>query len=184
MVNVRDVGDRRYRVAGLAGLAGRGWLAALVVALVVASIPAAVAAQARPPWRSPVPELPTTTVTVGDDPLVVELALTPEARSRGLGYRPGLAPGTGMLFVDDEQRPQSFWMKGMRFCLDIVWIEGGRIVGAAESVCPDPPGTADAERARFQSPVPVSYVLEVPAGWLAANGHGPGTRVVIEAPSG
>ena len=182
MVDRSQPSGRRSQVTGPAGAAVRGWMVAIVVALVVASVPVAGAAQARPPWRSPAPALPTTTVTVGGDALEVELALTPEARSRGLGYRAGLAPGTGMLFVTDEPRPQSFWMKGMRFCLDIVWIEGGQIVGAAESVCPDPPRTADADRARYQSPVPVSYVLEVPAGWLAANGHGPGTPVEIDLP--
>jgi uncharacterized membrane protein (UPF0127 family) len=68
-------------------------------------------------------------------------------------------------------------MKGMRFCLDIVWIEWGVIQGAAEGVCPPPPGTADADLPSYRSPVPVSYVLEVPAGWLAANGLGVGTAV-------
>jgi uncharacterized membrane protein (UPF0127 family) len=68
-------------------------------------------------------------------------------------------------------------MKGMRFCLDIVWIAGDEIVGAAESVCPDPDGTADGDRARYPSEVPVTHVLEVPGGWLAAHGYGEGTPV-------
>jgi uncharacterized membrane protein (UPF0127 family) len=84
-----------------------------------------------------------------------------------------------MLFVFPDAAPRTFWMKGMRFCLDIVWIEDGEIVGAAESVCPDPEGTADAERERFASGEPVTYVLEVPAGWLAENGYGEGTEVRI-----
>jgi uncharacterized membrane protein (UPF0127 family) len=94
-----------------------------------------------------------------------------------------------MLFVDEVAERQTFWMKGMRFCIDIVWIEvtevgaaavrGAQIAGAAESVCPDPPGTPDAERARYASPVPVRYVLEVPAGWLKAHGLGVGAPVRI-----
>jgi uncharacterized membrane protein (UPF0127 family) len=68
-------------------------------------------------------------------------------------------------------------MKGMRFCLDIIWIEAGEINGAAESVCPDPEETADADRARFTTPEPVTYVLEVPAGWMQEHGYGPGTPV-------
>ena len=82
-----------------------------------------------------------------------------------------------MLFVFDGPAPRSFWMRGMRFCLDIVWIENGAIQGAAESVCPEPPGTADADLPSYVSPVPVTYVLEVPAGWLDHYGLGVGTPV-------
>ena len=61
--------------------------------------------------------------------------------------------------------------------IDIAWIEHGVIQGAAESVCPEPAGTADADLTSYVSPVPVTYVLEVPAGWLDTNGLGIGTHV-------
>jgi uncharacterized membrane protein (UPF0127 family) len=134
-------------------------------------------AQVAPPWRHQVAELPTAEISVGGVPLTVELAVEPEELARGLGYRDGLAPGTGMLFVFDGPAPRSFWMRGMRFCLDIIWIEGGAIQGAAESVCPEPAGTADADLPSFRSPAPVTYVLEVPAGWLDHYGLGVGTPV-------
>ncbi|MCC6314637.1 MAG: DUF192 domain-containing protein, partial [Thermomicrobiales bacterium] len=134
------------------------WGAALGVVAMLALL---LQTPARPPWQGQFPPLPTATITVGDRPLVVETAADPAARARGLGYREGLAADTGMLFVQDEPSIQSFWMKGMRFCLDIVWIEDGEIVGAAENACPDPEGTLDADRQRFLSPEPVRYVLEV-----------------------
>lgn len=135
-----------------------------------------------PPWRSQMPPMQTGTVTVGDVPVTVDLALTPADKTRGLGYRAGLAAGTGMLFVNDDSSIRTFWMKGMRFCLDIIWIEDGHVVGAAESVCPAAPGTPDAEQPRYSSEVPVRYVLEVPAGWLAANDLGAGSPVTISLP--
>jgi uncharacterized membrane protein (UPF0127 family) len=149
-------------------------LLAVVMALGMTS---GVLAQVAPPWRHQVRPLPTTEIAIGGTPLTVELATDPASQARGLGYRDGLAPGSGMLFVFDGPRARSFWMKGMRFCLDIVWIENGMIQGAAESVCPQPAGTADADIPAYLSPVPVTYVLEVPAGWLAANGFGVGTPV-------
>ena len=121
--------------------------------------------------------LQTAEITVGGVPLTVELAYLPEDTSLGLGYREGLAPGTGMLFLFEGPAPRTFWMRGMQFCIDIVWIENGVIQGAAESVCPEPVGTADADLTSYVSPVPVTYVLEVPAGWLDAYGLGAGTPV-------
>ena len=126
--------------------------------------------------QSPLP-LQTAEITVGGVPLTVELAYLPQDTARGLGNRAGLAPGTGMLFLFESPAPRTFWMRGMQFCIDIVWIENGVIQGAAESVCPEPAGTADADLPSYVSPVPVTYVLEVPAGWLAAYGLGPGTPV-------
>ena len=164
--------DRRIPFPGQTTM--RTWAVALPALALLALLLQSVV---RPPWQAQFPPLRTGEIAVGGVPLVVELAIAPEERVRGLGYREGLAPGTGMLFVGDEARQQSFWMKGMRFCLDIVWIEGGQIVGAAENACPDPAGTPDRERERFSSPEPVRYVLEVPAGWLDTYGLGTGTPV-------
>jgi uncharacterized membrane protein (UPF0127 family) len=129
------------------------------------------------PWTSR-----TGTVEVGDVTLSVEIADTGDLKTRGLGYRDGLEPGTGMLFVYQTPSFRSFWMKGMRFCLDIIWVERGQIVGAAESVCPIE-GASDSELPSYRSPEPVRYVLEVPAGWMKEHGFGAGTSVTIHLPA-
>jgi len=150
----------------------------LIVLLLLLQPATADAQETLPPWRQELPPgRETAVITVGETDLRVDLAITPEQQQLGLGYRNGLDDGTGMLFVGSAPRTRTFWMKGMRFCLDIIWIENGEIVGAAESVCPDPEGTLDADRARFESGVPVTHVLEVPAGWMQAHGYGPGTPV-------
>ena len=140
----------------------------------------AVASAQTLPWREPLDSVrDTAVITVGDDELTVELSVEGWQQSLGLGYRNHLPDDRGMLFVNEEARQQNFWMKGMRFCIDIVWIVDGAITGAAESVCPDPEGTPDGDRARFSSGEPVTYVLEVPAGWLEERGYGRGTPVEI-----
>ena len=156
----------------------RYWLAALIAIMLIAQ-PAAVGAEPTvPPWRQELPEgREAATIVVGTTEVKVDLAITPTEQTLGLGYRNGLEEGTGMLFVGDAPRTHTFWMKGMRFCLDIIWIEDGTIVGAAENVCPDSEGTSDGDRETFSSGVPVTHVLEMPAGWLVANGYGPGTQV-------
>lgn len=150
-----------------------------IVLLALAWTPGAMAQSSRvPPWRVSLPAPPSDArITVGKTPLTVQLAVTSEVQSLGLGYRNGLSPGTGMLFVFNAPQIQTFWMKGMRFCLDIVWLTNEKVVGAAASVCPDPNGTNDADRPVYTSPSPVSFVLEVPAGWLNQHGYGSGTPV-------
>jgi uncharacterized membrane protein (UPF0127 family) len=153
---------------------------ACVVLLTVAA--AAVAKPAVPAWRdSHSWSTHVATVIVGDITLEAEIADTAGLRSRGLSYRDQLDPGTAMLFVFDGFSSQSFWMRGMRFCLDIVWIADDTIVGAAEKVCPMP-DTPEADLPRYTSDVPVNYVLEVPAGWLEMNDFGAGTKVEFRLP--
>jgi uncharacterized protein len=130
----------------------------------------------EPPSDHQLALLPTTTIAIGGVPVRVEIADGPAERAQGLSFRDGLASGTGMLFVFREPRTLSFWMKDMRFCLDIVWIEDAAIQGTTTNVCPTKV-LSDADLPKYGSPTQVSYVLEVPAGWVAANGFGTGTPV-------
>jgi uncharacterized membrane protein (UPF0127 family) len=138
---------------------------------------------AAPPWRAElVPRNRPLTVTVGDTAVLVEVANNDTERQLGLGQRAGLLPDTGMLFVfDGPPENRNFWMGGMRFCLDIIWLRNDEIVGAAESTCPGPPGEGQAAIPRHQSPGAAEYVLEMPAGFLAENGYGVGTPVTFSA---
>jgi len=155
-------------------------LGAFATTILVSSILASGVVAQSLPWHEPLDAQPDrTTIVVGDHELDVELAVTPQQQTLGLGYRNELPEGNGMLFVNDSAQPRSFWMKGMRFCLDIIWIDQGEIIGAAQSVCPDPPGTADADRPSYPSQGAAECVLEVPAGWMEEHGFGPGTPVEI-----
>jgi len=170
----------------LSGRSFSRFVPAVVVAVVLGLMPALTFAQAS----NPAAELPwdwtlgsyrqTANVVVGDDELVVEISDTSALRERGLSYHADLLPNTGMLFVYDDIGKRIYWMKGMNFCLDIVWINDGQILDAAESVCPEP-DRSDADLDRYASPPEVQYVLEVPAGWLAEHGYGAGTPVDLSS---
>lgn len=158
-------------------------VAVMLLLVVLGSASATAQREQVPPWREPMPAaLPTAEITVGDIPVTVEVAITPEEQALGLGYRNGLDSNRGMLFVFQEPAEVSFWMDGMRFCLDIVWIANGEITGAAEDICPEPPGTDKSDLRSYPSDGPVTHVLEMPAGWLAAHGLGTGTPVEIPEP--
>jgi uncharacterized membrane protein (UPF0127 family) len=114
--------------------------------------------------------------------LHVEVAQTPDERERGLGDRDAVAEGSGMLFDLGRTRVPGFWMKGMRFPLDMVWIDRGMtVVGVTEDVQPEP-GVPDARLRRYSPDEPVRYVLELNAGAAQRLGIEAGERVTFELP--
>jgi uncharacterized membrane protein (UPF0127 family) len=131
------------------GLAGE----ALLVALVFMALQVPAAATALSPYGNPV-----LTVLIRGVPVTAEVVSTSEKLYLGLSHRPALPPGHGMLFLLPATEVQH-----MRFGLDFLWLRDGRVVGVTPEVPADFPGT-------LTSPVPVSQVLEVPAGFAAAHG--------------
>ena len=108
----------------------------------------------------------------------VDVAVTPNERRQGLSGRETMAQDAGMLFVFEEEQPLHFWMKDMRFPLDIIWIDGQcRLIDVAADVPTPPPNAENAEIPRVQSPSPARYVLELNAGEWAQAGLSPGDRV-------
>jgi uncharacterized membrane protein (UPF0127 family) len=91
----------------------------------------------------------------------IEIADTPDERSRGLMLRDHLDEDRGMLFAFGGDGIYPFWMKDTKIPLDIIWMDsGGKIVYVAENVQPcevDPCPTTDPG-------VSARYVLEVNGG--------------------
>lgn len=122
---------------------------------------------AAPPTKEP-PSGPL--VQIGETTFTVEVAEKLEARTRGLSGRTSLPPGEGMLFIFEDTRIHTFWMKDMMFPLDLVWIgEQCTVENITPNVPPPAPEQADSDLPRFRSPQPVRYVLEINAGEAAAN---------------
>jgi uncharacterized membrane protein (UPF0127 family) len=118
-----------------------------------------------------------TEVTIRQQSIEVEVVRTREEQTRGLSERDSLAWGSGMLFPYERPAFVSFWMKGMRFDIDIVWIRDGRIIGIAERV--PYPSDPEAALATVRSPELIDRVLEVPAGYASAHGWRRGDRVRV-----
>lgn len=102
--------------------------------------------------------LPVRKVCFKDNCLSAEQAVTADQRERGLSGRQKLDENTGMLFVFDEVDQHCMWMKGMKFDLDIVWLDQtGKVLRIAEGLTPDSyPGSYCTEHAK--------YVLELNSG--------------------
>jgi hypothetical protein len=117
-------------------------------------------------------------VSVGGNIFRVEIAQTSLERSRGLSGRDGLAEGSGMFFIFDAPSAYGFWMKDMKFPIDIIWINGDRVVGIALNAAPEP-GKPVWGLKIYYPPEPVDRVLEVNAGDAAKYGIKAGSAVVF-----
>jgi uncharacterized membrane protein (UPF0127 family) len=104
------------------------------------------------------------TIYVNDEKLRVDIADDPHEQQQGLSGRNGLDDDEGMLFIFQNPTTPEFWMKEMKFSLDILWIDANNIiVGITKNISPD------TYPQRFLPPSPIKYVLEVNAGWTEKN---------------
>lgn len=108
---------------------------------------------------NPGKSLPLSTVSSGGALVRVEVAATGEEKAQGLSGRNCLDPDSGMLFHYDLSGDYCFWMKDMKFAIDMVWLDDDKKVITIkdrvtpetypESFCPDRPA---------------KYIVEVDAG--------------------
>ena len=129
----------------------------LTMVLLCWAIPAVILAQQKVPDFL----LPTWQISVAGESFSVELAVSAEDRSRGLMYRESLPDGQGMLFRYDPPVPAGFWMKNVRFSLDLLYFDGeGCLLGHDDRV----PPCSSAPCPVYRSHRPTSWVLELPGG--------------------
>ncbi len=112
--------------------------------------------------------------------LTIEIADTKEVRSKGLGYRESLATDSGMLFIHDNSQKYTYWMKGMEFAIDIMWIKGDTIMDIIPNVPPPIVGQTEDTLERYSSTVDVDTVLETNAGFVAEKNIEKGDKIKIE----
>lgn len=104
---------------------------------------------------------PTADLNVGGQKLSLDIASTDAARQQGLSDRNSLPADRGMLFVFSQPGKQCFWMKDMRFSLDMVFLNSKKqIVHIEPNIAPNTyPKNYCADSAQ--------YVIELNAGVAA-----------------
>jgi len=95
--------------------------------------------------------------------LYIERAISVDDKQKGLSNRESLGEYSGMLFEFNKKDRYVFWMKDMRFPIDIIWIDGDRVVALDEHAQIPSEGSTDALQ-RYYAPRDVDKVLEIPAG--------------------
>ena len=107
------------------------------------------------------PSLATVAIIFGQT-FRVEVADTEEEQAQGLADRDSLAQDSGMLFVFETGEPRAFWMKGVNFPLDLIFIDTRRTIVGITTMQPQP-FVPDFALRQYQAP-PAIYTLEINAG--------------------
>lgn len=110
-------------------------------------------------WFSSQPAYPES-VLIGKRQYSLEIANTEQERVRGLSGRESLCQNCALLFVFPQAEKWAFWMKDMRFSIDIIWLAGDTIVGIEHNLSPSSEGIFRPEGA-------ADRVLEINAGGAA-----------------
>ena len=108
---------------------------------------------------------PIAQVHINDTVIDVEIAKTLAEQQLGLGGRESLDQNKGMLFIYADKRIPGFWMKGMQFSLDMIWIEDDKVVDILSNV----PVATTTPLPHYWPKQPINYVLEVNAGFSEKN---------------
>lgn len=122
--------------------------------------------------------LPKSEITIGGKTLSVEVARSSLERMHGLSGRDALG-SDGMLFIFDKESRYGFWMKDMKFAIDMIWIDKGKVTGFSENAVPEPDKQIWNLKVYYPPDVADS-VLEVSAGFVSQNNIKAGDEVVLK----
>lgn len=113
-------------------------------------------------------------VVLKGEEFLVEIADTREKYIQGLSGRDSLDENKGMLFLFDKPDTYGFWMKDMKFPIDIIWISGDKVIYVLSEVRPDSYPNL------FKPPIPADKVLEINAGLSKKFGIIEGTPFILK----
>jgi len=103
---------------------------------------------------------PEKTVTIHNQTFTVSIASTIQEQEKGLSGRTSLPQNQGMYFPFSSSGFYAFWMKEMKFPLDIIFINNGKVVTVYKDLQP-----ARSDNPPIYKPYqPANAVLEINAG--------------------
>lgn len=120
----------------------------------------------------------TTTAQINNQTFKVEVAKTETERQMGLSGKESLSSDQGMLFVFDNPDYHSFWMKDMKFPIDIIYLSGEKVVTVVENA--EPPISPSENLVIYQPEEKADRVLEVSAGTVQKYKITKGSVVKVE----
>jgi uncharacterized membrane protein (UPF0127 family) len=105
-----------------------------------------------------------------------EVAESDAQKSEGLMFRDYLPPQEGMLFIFPTEDKYSFWMKNMKFSLDMIWIDRNKKIVDIKTDVPPCLDICENYTPGFKA----MYVLEVNAGFVKKHKISLGDPVALQ----
>lgn len=102
------------------------------------------------------------TATLNDHKFSLTVAKEPKDIEVGLSKQTNLAQDAGMLFLFSASDYYPFWMRDMKFPLDIIFIKNDKVVTVFQDV--QPPKSQNENIPVYKPSAPSNRVLEINAG--------------------
>lgn len=118
------------------------------------------------------------TVMVKNQTFSVDVAKAPKEKEIGLSEKKSIAANYGMYFPFDKADYYAFWMKNMKFPIDIIFIRDNKIVTIHDNVSAP---TSDSDNLPLYQPSePADAALEITAGLSKKNGFAKGDMIILK----
>lgn len=114
-------------------------------------------------------------VIVNNFELIADLAITNDQQIKGLDVKDQLKENEGMLFVEKQPAKYDFWMSGMKFPIDIIWLDNNRTVIHIERNLQ--PCASDLDCPLHSPDKDALYILETVAGFSQKHNVETGTHM-------
>ncbi|MBI5370289.1 DUF192 domain-containing protein [Candidatus Uhrbacteria bacterium] len=106
--------------------------------------------------------------------VTAELAANTFQRQKGLSGHDPLREGEGMLFLHEQKEIPTYWMKDMRFPIDLIWIDENQVVGMHMGLEPE-----NSPKTLYRPDRPINRVIELPSGFISTHQVTVGDRLDI-----
>ena len=107
--------------------------------------------------------------TISGVPLKLRVASTQKSQAEGYsGEKEEPSGNSGMIFIYDDDQPLSFWMKGVKFGLDIIFFDSNMKYIAHHNMAPGKE-VSDQNLPKYHSKEPARFAVELPSGWCQKN---------------
>jgi len=122
--------------------------------------------------------LPSAALHMGKATLQAQIAVTEAQREKGLMFCPKLGDNEGMIFVQANVGPATFWMKNTLIPLSVAFIDKNGVILEIHDMTPADPAMPDNMLPITRSTSDqVAYALETNIHWFSLNGIKPGDKI-------